>query len=888
MTAPRASRSRTLAARLRGFLGLSHKDDWFDEEVQHHLRLLADRFIAQGMSREEAALAARRQFGNPITLREDRRALQTFPALSDVAQDVRVALRTMRRQPAFGAMVVLTLALGIGATTAMFSVLDAVLFRPIPYRSPDTLAMLWTEDPTQNLHEGRSPIRNVEYWRCESQTFGDIAIFDEIGMTLAGADTAERIAGASMSHNLLPLLGVQPVRGRNISTLEAHEQQRLVLVSHRFWQARFGGSNEAVGATLLIDGQPARIIGILPADFRIATFDADVWQLGAPLHDCEAGHGPPRSETQEWFAVGRLRPGVSIDRAQAEMSAIARRLNDQVPAAERIRGITVVPFSLHMVAARSRLALWLLGGAVVCVLFIATANAASLSLARGVGRARELAVRAALGASAGRIARQLLTETVVFAVASGAVGILFALAGIRVIRAYGPGNLARLNEASLDLRALGWALAISLLTGILVGVAPAITAVRRSVRPSGEEGRRVIGSASTRRIRRALVVAEFALAMVLLAGAGLLVRSWWNVGRIDPGLRPERVLAMDLTSPTGVSDPVQRSDFYHRVLEQIRTVPGVQSAGISGDFFSDNPRARVLTYEGKDGTVTERLRFSNAEVSIEFFETIGTPLLKGRAFSTTDGADAPPVAIVNETMARRLWPGRDAVGRRLKLGAADADTPQYTVVGVAADMHRQGVEREPMPDLFVPLDRGAPRNVDLFVRTSADFPPGMAAALRAAVGRVDKRAPIEHLAPLEQQLGAYLAQRRFQTTLLNGFAGVALLMAVIGIYGLIQYSVATRTQEIGLRMAIGAQTGDIFRMIFSEGLVMSLSGLALGIVGALWVGRAVGGLLFGVTATDPWTFVTVSLLLTSIAAAACYVPARRATKVDPIVSLRVE
>ena len=344
---------------------------------------------------------------------------------------------------------------------------------------------------------------------------------------------------------------------------------------------------------------------------------------------------------------------------------------------------------------------------------------------------------------------------------------------------------------------------------------------------------------------------------------------------------------MGLTAPTG-TDPAQRSAFHHRALDEIRTVPGVRSADISGDFFSENPKARVLTFEGNEGTVTERLRFSIAEISAGFFDTLGTPLLKGRAFGNTDGADAPKVAIVNETMARRLWPGRDPLGRRLKLGAEEADAPLYTVVGVVGDMRRQGVEREPIPDMFVALTQGSPSNVDLFVRASTDNPQGMVAAIRAAVGRVDKRAPLERVAPLEQQLGAYLAQRRFQMTLLNGFAGVALLLAVIGIYGLIQYSVVTRTQEIGLRIAVGAQTSDIFRMIIGEGLMLSVSGLVLGLIGALVVGRAARTLLFGVTATDPWTFVSISLLLTAVAAAACYFPARRATKVDPIVAMRAE
>ena len=800
--------------------------------------------------------------------------------LEELPRDLRYALRTLRKSPAFTTTAAATLALAIGANTAMFSVLNAVLLRPLPYRSPEQLAMLWTEDPTQNLREGRSALWDVEQWRSQSQSFADMATFDTVSTMLTGADGVEQIVGASISPNLLPLLGVQPVLGRSFSTEEAEQQQRLVLISHRFWQARFGGSHDALGATLVLNGVPSQIIGILPADFQIARFDADVWEPHTTRRSVRGG--------QTWFVIGRLRPGVTFDQAQAEMSAVARRLNDQLPAAERNQGISVVPLSLYVVGPQSRLALWMLGGAVFCVFLIAAANVTSLSLARSTARAREMAVRAALGANAGRIVRQLLTESVLLAAVSGLIGTLLAFGGIRLIRAFGPGNLPRLNEVSLDLRVLGWALAISLLAGILVGLAPAMTTMRRDLRPSGEEsGRSVSGGTSSRRIRRALVVAEFALAIVLLVGAGLLVRSWWYVNNIDPGFTPERVLVMEVSTPTTFSVPAQRTDLYHRVLEQIQAVPGVESAGIIDDLFSDNPREHVLTVERDDGTVSERLRLTRDEVSADFFRTLGTPLLRGRFFSIGDRPEAPRVAIINDAMARRSWPGHDPVGRRFKLGPRDSDGPWYTVVGVVGDMRRQGLEREALPQIFVSLAQNPPaRNVDLFIRTSSDDPLAMAGALRAAVRRVEKNAPIYGVAPLEQQLGTYLTQRRFQTSLLTGFSVVALLMAAVGIYGLIQYSIATRTQEIGLRMAIGAQAGDIFRMIIGEGLTLSLTGVALGLVGAWWLGRAGSSLLFGVTASDPLTFTTVSLLLTAVAIAACYFPARRAMRVDPIVALR--
>jgi putative ABC transport system permease protein len=749
---------------------------------------------------------------------------------------------------------------------------------------------LWTEDHTQNLREGRSALWDVEQWRNQSQSFADIATFDAVGRTLTAADGAEQIAGASISPNLLPLLGVQPVLGRGFSSEEVERGQRLVLISYRFWQARFGGSRDALGATFVLDGLPYQTIGILPADFQVAGLDADVWETHANRQSVRG--------REFWFVVGRLRPTVTFHQARAEMSTIARRLNDQLPAAERNRGIGVVPLSLYLVGPQSRSALWMLAGTVFCVLLIAAANVTSLSLARSVTRTHEMAVRAALGASAGRIVRQLLTESVVLAAVSGLLGTLLALAGIHFIRAFGPANLPRLNEVSLDPRVLGWALGISLLAGILVGLAPAITTLRRDLRPSGEEGgRSVSGGAATRRIRRALVVAEFALAIVLLVSAGLLVRSWWHVTNMDLGFRPERVLMMELSSPTtlhaatlgeAISTSAQRIDLYHRILEQIQAVPGVENAGITGDLFIDNNRVQVVTVERDDGTVSERLQFVGAEVSADFFKAMGTPLLEGRFFSIADGPAAPPVAIINDAMAHRSWPGGDPLGKRFKLGPRDSVNPWYTVVGVVADMRRQGPEREPFPQMFVSLAQSPPQSADLFIRTTSDDPLAMAGALRAAVRRVEKNAPIYGVAPLERRLGTYLAQRRFQTALLTGFSIAALLMAAVGIYGLIQYSIVMRKQEIGIRMALGAQTGEIFRMILGEGLELSLTGLALGLLGALWLGPAGSSLLLGVTPTDPWTLTAVSALLIAVAIAACCFPARRAMKIEPIVALRQE
>jgi putative ABC transport system permease protein len=875
------TRLRTFLFRVRALVRSRQMDRELDDEITSHLAEATEEYIQQGLSPEEARRAARRRFGGVPQAKEVYRQARSFMWLEELSRDLRYAVRTLRKSPTFTTTAAVSLALAIGANTAMFSVLNAVLLRPLPFRSPEQLAMLWTEDPTQNLREGRSTLWDVEQWRGQSQTFADMATFDSVSTVLTGANDAEQIIGASISPNLLPLLGVPPVLGRNFSTEETEQGQRLVMISHRFWQSRFGGSSDAVGATLVLNGLPSQIVGVLPPGFQIARFDADVWE---PHATHRGVRGP-----QTWFVIARLRPDVTFDRAQAEMSAVARRLNNQLPATERNQGISIVPLRLYVVGSQSRLALWMLGGAVFLVFLIAAANVASLSLARTTARAREMAVRAALGANAGRIVRQLLTESVLLAAVSGLMGTLLAVWGIRLIRVFGPDNLPRLNEASLDVRVLGWGLAISLLAGVLVGLAPAMTTLRRELRTSGEEGgRSVSGGTSSRRIRRALVVAEFALAIVLLVGAGLLVRSWWYVNNIDPGFRPERVLMMEVSPPSTFTVPAQRTDLYHHVLEQIQAAPGVESAGIIDDLFTGNPREHVVTVERDDGTVSERLRLTSDEISADFFRAVGTPLVRGRFFSIEDRPEAPRVAIINEAMARRSWPGQDPIGRRFMLGPRDSDGPWFTVVGMVGDMRRQGLERDALPQIFVSLAQNhPPGNVTLLIRTSSNDPLAMAGTLRGAVHRVDKNAPIFGVATLDQQLGTYVAQRRFQTSVLTGFSVVALLMAAVGIYGLIQYSVATRTQEIGLRVAIGAQAGDILRMIIREGLTLSLMGVAIGLVGAWWLGSVVSSLLFGVTATDPLTFTAVSLLLTAVATAGCYFPARRAMKVDPIRALRV-
>ena len=802
--------------------------------------------------------------------------------MAGFARDLRYAVRGITGNKAFTAVAVLTLALGIGANTAVFSVLHAVLLRPLPYAAPEQLAMLFSEVPTQGLREGRTAYGSVEEWRRYTQTFADIAVIDPVRPTLTTEAGSEQVRVARVSSNYFSLLGVRPAYGRTFTPEEAGARQRVSLISHQFWQDRFSGSRNAIGATLVIDGLPSRIIGILPPEMKLD--DTEVWEPNTLFPNWDTLRKTRGAGS--WFVIGRLRPGVTFEQAQAEMSTIARRLDQETASSEQ-RGISVVPMDVHVIGSTTRRALWMLSGAVTFVLLMAIANIAGLSLARSAGRSREISIRLALGATRTDIARQLIIESVTLAMIAGLAGLLVAVSGIRVILWIKPAGIARLEDVRLDPWEFGWTVAVSLLCGIVIGLAPAITTGRRSLKLSFEDGGR--GSSAgrtTRGFRRSLVVAEFALAIILLVGAGLLVRSLVNVQRVDPGFRAQRVFVMQLASPVFPATE-QRVVYFDRVLEQATTVGGVESAAIASEFFIGGNPEQTVTVEGSTRGGSERVRFRRDEVSPSFFATVGTPVIAGRSFSPTDGANGARVAIVNQSMADRLWPRLDPVGRRFRLGADDANSPWFTVVGVAGDMRRQGPEHDPIPQMFEPLRQNPSRLVTLLVRARND-PHQIMAEVQAAVRSVAKEAPVYGMATLEERLGVFSAERRFQTGLLIAFSLVALVLATIGIYGLMRYSVSTRTREIGVRIALGAQRGDILRMMLREGFSFTAFGLVLGVAGSLSLGRALSAFVFGVTALDPITFAAACALLTVVSLAACYFPARRAAAVDPISALKYQ
>lgn len=875
---------RAAISRMRGVFKRRRVERDLENEVRFHLAMQSEDNVRAGMNPEEARYTALRSFGAIEPMKETYRERSGVALIGTLVQDIRYAARVLGKNPGFAATSVVVLGLGIGAATAMFSVLHTVLLKPLPYRAPERLAMLWSETPGQQLREGRSAYWNVEQWRSHSESFGGLAVFDGASGTLTTPDSAQKISIARVSANFFSLLGIQPVLGRTFSAEEAEQRQRLVLIGYRFWQSHFSGSADVLYRSITIDGLPCQIAGVIPDSFPAFLADTDVWEP----HTLAADWETIRSERGSgfWAVIGRLRPGASFKQAQEEMNAIARRLDDQVPLIERGRGVNVVPLMRQVAGARARLALFLLTAAVLCVLLIATTNVASLSVARGITRSRELAIRAALGASRFRIVRQLLVENLILSALSGLLGLCVAGACIRLVLFLKPGNLARLNEIAIDPQVLGCAFGLSLATGIVVGLAPALAAARKDLSFSGQEGgRSVTGGASSRRIRRAFVVTEFALAIMLLGGAGLLVRSLWSIENVKLGFEPEHVLSAQLSAPASLPSG-QRANLYERMLEQVESLPGVQHAGIIENFLISSSPAQTLTAESGASTASRQIQLRRDAISGEFFKTLGNPLQNGRFFSPQDDSDSPRVAIINEALAGRLWPGQNPVGKKFQFG--ESGGTWTTVVGIVRNMRRQGLENASTAQVFVPMAQDPSRLATLLVRTSTDDPLKMAASVQAAVRRADKHAVFYSAATLEQQLQSSLSDRRFQTRLLVAFSLIAVLMAAIGIYGLIQYFVATRTQEIAIRMAVGAQSGEIFRMTIGEGLKLCVTGLAIGLIGALLLGRTGSSLLYGVTATDPVTFFSVSALLIAVTMLACYFPARRAMRIEPISALREE
>ena len=800
--------------------------------------------------------------------------------------DLRYALRMLAKAPAFTFVAVFTLGLAIGANSAIFSVVNAVLLRPLPYPQSEQLVRVFGKQPQLDLAPS-SPANFLE-WRTENEAFTRIATWVGQGFNLTGTDNPERVIGARVSFDLFRLLGVQPVLGRDFAAEEDGEGgERVVILSYDFWQRRFAGDPSAIGRTITLSDQTYTIVGVMPRGFAFPSPRAQIWTPVA-FNPAERA----TRDTNFIDVVARLKPGVSLEQAQANMSAVAQRQAERYPQTNFGLGVTVVSLQEHMVG-DVRPMLVVLLGAVAFVLLIACANVANLLLGRAAARQREMAIRGALGASRSRVVRLLLTESVLLAIIGGAIGLLLAGWSLDFLLSLMPADLPFVAEIGVNRTVFLFTAAVSVLTGILFGLAPAWQVSKSDLNEGlKESGRSGSGGPRRHRIRALLVISEVALSLVLLIGAGLMIRSFARLLAVDPGFKADQVLTAFVSLPVSkYSERQEQVAFFDRLLERLRNVPGVNAAGIVTNIPLYGGSSTGFEVDGRPEALPGQRPMTDYRLtSPDYFTAMGMRLVKGRAFSHHDNEAAPGVVIINETLAARYFAGEDPIGKRLNLSGEPRDLRE--IVGVIADVRNYGVDAEVKPEVYVPFFQSAPEYLasqasamTIVVRSAID-PTRFAAALREQVQALDKDQPVSAIRTMEQYLAESMLARRFSMLLLGAFAGLALVLAAVGIYGVIAYMVTQRTHEIGIRIALGARGGDILRLVFSNAIATTVVGVLIGLGAAFALTRLLQSLLYQVTATDPIVFATIPLLLFAVAAIATYLPARRAMKVNPITALR--
>jgi putative ABC transport system permease protein len=802
--------------------------------------------------------------------------------------DVRYGARLLLKRPAFTLLTIAALALGVGANTAIFSVVNAVVLRPLAFPKPESLVMIWGAVKSDgDRQRDVVSVPNFEDLRAQTQSFEQVAAFVPSGSTLLReGGEPEQLSGAIVSADLFPMLGAATERGR-VFTREEDKAGAppVVVLSDGVWRSRFGADPNVVGRELKLNGRGVTVVGVMTPGFKFPVDQpkTDFWMPLAA--DPTVMSRNERRGIQFLRVVARLKDGVTLGQAQSEISTVAARLEQQYK--ENNTGLGYRVAGLHEeVVGNIRASLLMLLGAVGFVLLIACANVANLLLARATARHREIAIRTALGASRWRIVRQLLTESLLLSVAGGLVGLLLASWGIALLLAAMPTDVPRAQEIGLDARVLCFTLGVSLLSGLFFGLAPALQASRGDMNESLKEGSRgSTGGSFRNRVRSLLVVTEITLSMVLLVGAGLLVKSFMRVTHVSPGFETGRVLTVPITVPrVRYGEPAQQKAFYRDVLERARAVPGVEAVGATNMLpLSGNDRTASFDIEGQPSTPDNQPDAGTRVVSPDYFRALGVPTLRGRVFTDRDADGQPLVLVVNDAFARRFMPGQDPTGRGIIIGD---DT--WRIVGVVGDVRHEGVDVPAEPEFYAPYLQSPERGMTLVLRTNASNPAAVTTGLREVVRSVDKDLYLPEARTMNQLLSDSLARRRFNTVLVGVFASVALLLAAIGIYGVISYTVTQRTHEIGIRVALGAQPRDVFRLIVGHGMILAAAGLALGFVGAVAVGRVMSGLLFEVGSHDPEVLGGITLLLAAVAFLACYIPARRATKVDPMIALRYE
>ncbi|HEV2386542.1 MAG TPA: ABC transporter permease [Candidatus Acidoferrales bacterium] len=811
--------------------------------------------------------------------------------LNSLLRDLRFGWRMLAKSPAFAAVAVATLALGIGANTAIFSVVYATMLRPLPYRQPDRLVMVWENNRLHSRpHNVVSPA-NFLVWRGENSVFDQMAGFQEQPANLTGAGEPERIAVEYATSNLFSLLGANPAMGRAFTAEEGIQgRDQVAILSYGLWQRRFGGDPRAIGKTIRLNGNPLTIVGVMPRGFQFfiksssLTGEApDVWAPLAFAADDRLPHG-------RWMkAVARLKPGVTFGAAQEQMNRMAASLAQKFPDFDTGWGVNLAPIREELTGA-VRPALLVLFAAVGLVLLIACANVASLMLARGASRGREMAVRTALGAGRGRLLRQLLTESMVVSLAGGALGVELAYAGTRGLVALAPKGLLDLTSIHLNGLVLGFTAGLSILTGILFGLAPALGGSRVHPQDALKEGGRGTSPGRTsQRVRSVLVVVEVALALVLVAGAGLLIRSLELLEEVNPGFQPGNLLTAKLLLPQSkYGNDAGRVAFFGQLLGRVRAMPGVRSA--SGDAFvpfTTIAAGTDFTIVGRPAPPPGNKWITDVHVVFsDYFQTMGMPLVRGREFDAAEQTAERHVVIINEALARRYFANENPLGRQLVIDMKD-ENPPSTIVGVVDNVRQLGLDEAPHPTVYWPYPELPYLAMTLVVRTGGD-PTGAAPALRAQVASLDPDLPVAGVQTMDDWLGDSLARARFAAALLGLFALIALALAAVGVYSVMAYAVSERTHEIGIRMALGAERADVLRLVLARGAGLALAGVAAGLAGGLAVTRSLESLLYGVQPTDSATFASGAALLVAVALAACYLPARRATRTDPVAALRNE
>jgi putative ABC transport system permease protein len=867
---------------------LFHKnrvDQECSEEIQSYLDMLTEAKIRQGLTPQEARRNALVELGGVEQVQEKVRDIRMGQFIETAWRDVRLGVRTLVHSPIFTAVTVLSLALGIGANTAIFSVVNGLLLRPLSYPESERLVDVWHTPPRQSFPGlDRFSVSPANYldWKAQSGAFEQMAVYGFVGLSLSTSNDPLPLIGAPVSSDFFSVLRVNPILGR---TFTADEDQpgrdQVVVISHALWQRAFGANPNIIGQSLTLNSRNFAVIGIMPAGFEFPR-EAELW---VPL----AWDDKDRQtrSIHDYLVIARLKQNVSVQQAQTEMNTISSRLEQQYPEENKGWGAMVIPLRDDLVG-DVRLALLVLFCAVGFVLLIACANVANLMLARGANRQKEMAVRMALGAGRARLVRQLLTESVLLAVTGGLLGLLLAIWGSRMLVRLG--SLPNLGDIGIDTWAFGFTLLVSFAAGIIIGIMPALQFTRTSVSETLKQGSgRTGGSALKQHTRKALVISEVALSLVLLIGAGLMIRSFLKLQNVDPGFDTSNALTMSVVLTwTRYPEPHQRLAFFDRAIEQIRAVPGVVSVGATTKIpLTGGGSTQPFTVEGRPaGAIAEQPMAQTRYVSPDYFQAIGIPLRQGRVFTDQDRDKSVPVVIISEAMARRFWPGENPVGKRLT-PSFHSEAGAREIVGVVGDVKTSGLDVDASAMMYLPYKQAPLPFLSFVVRTSSN-PESLIQPVSRAIYSIDKDQALTDVQTMDQVLTKSVSDRRFNMMLLLTFAGVALLLAAVGVYGVMNYTVTLRRRELGIRMALGAARMDVLRLVLGQGLTLTLIGVGIGLISAYALTRLMATLLYGVTATDYLTFASVSAVLIAVGLVASYVPARRATKVNPTIALRTE